>query len=110
MACVPCQAAAAAQAALNQGNNGPQQSIINQNCGMTRAILNNWYKMLACVKRNEYGERVNLAVVQMNQMLGVIQSALNYPDNYCYFYEQLEYFQTNVLQLIVNNVPECIEQ
>lgn len=79
-------------------------------CGLTKEILQTWRAALKCVKQKGKQAEIGLALSQVNQMAGFIQSALNYPDNYCYYYEQLQYFQEAILPQIVTNVPECINQ
>lgn len=109
MSCAPCAAAASGQNAINFSPTVPTAKIlVNNGCGLDKDILTTWQKMLQCVKKNQKQENINLYISQINQLLGVIQSALNFPDNYCYYYEQLEYFKDNVLPLIVNNVPDCL--
>lgn len=76
-------------------------------CGLNRSILNTWMTALICIKLQDKFTQAGIGLVATNQMLGIIQSGLNYPDNYCYFYEQLEYFKDNLLPQIVANVPEC---
>ena len=88
---------------LNSTNN-----IINLNCGVTIELLEHWQKILFCIKNEDKTSLIYSNTVVINQYLGLIQSALNYPDNYCYYFEQIENFQNSLLPLIVNNVPECI--
>lgn len=81
--------------------------VIPTECGLTRTVLNTWMTALICIKLQDKFEKAGINVVSVNQLLGLLQSALNYPDNYCYFYEQLQYFQQSLLPSIITNVPEC---
>lgn len=78
-------------------------------CSITSEMLQKWKAVLECVNsRGRLGE-ANLSTVSYNQILGVIQSALNYPDNYCYYKPQLLFFQNTILPKIVQYVQECIQ-
>lgn len=110
MGCAPCAQAAANAASLQQTllQNQSQSEPLVTDCGLNKQVLTTWLKMLDCVKRNQLWAETGLSLVPTNQFLGVIQSGLNYPDNYCYFYPQLQYFQENILPIIISNVPQCI--
>lgn len=79
-------------------------------CDITKENLITWKNLLSCIKTNNYYTIANIPEFNVNKFLGVIQSALNYPSNYCYYYDQLNYFKTFVLINIINNVPQCINQ
>lgn len=78
-------------------------------CDITKEMLQSWRASLICVKGLDKLSAIKITLVTYNQLLGVIQSALNYPENYCYYKPQLEYFQNTVLPQIVNNVTGCIK-
>ena len=78
-------------------------------CNITSQILTTWKATLTCVKNSGKLQKINLSEHAANRLLGVLQSALNYPDNYCYYILQLDYFRDKVLNLIIENVPECID-
>lgn len=80
---------------------------ISTDCGLTKTVLKTWFAGLICIKLQDKFVAAGIGVTVLNQILGVVQSALNYPDNYCYFYEMLEYFKDNLLPSIIANVPEC---
>lgn len=82
---------------------------IPSTCDITRDVLIKWQNMLKCVKNSGNISAVGVAELAINQLLGIVQSALNYPDNYCYYSLQLNYFKDNILTKIVENVPECID-
>jgi hypothetical protein len=83
-------------------------AIPNVACDITQANLNSWKNSLECVKLHNKLDLIGLVEFNANQFLGVLQSALNYPDNYCLYKAQLDFFKDNVLINIVANVPECI--
>lgn len=96
------------------GNNGVQNRGLsftppsNTDCSITKQLLTTWKQILTCVKAQGKYTEANLTQFEINQLLGVIQSALNYPDNYCYYSVQLEDFQNNRLPIIINNVTSCL--
>lgn len=96
---------------INRVNENTQNNIVfDENCEITSELLNNWKQILLCIKNNIAFETVGLSEFNINSLLGIIQSAINYPDNYCYYSPQLENFKNNILLRIVENVPECINQ
>lgn len=80
------------------------------NCDISEELLLNYQKLLLCCKYNNSLNKINLTTKECNSYLGYLQSALNYPDNYCYYYTKIDEFRTRVLPLILNNVPYCTEQ
>lgn len=93
-------------AAIHQ-HNTPQMAYDAANCTYTNAILEKWKLILTCIKIQSLGSLVGIETFQMNVLMGVIQSALNYPNNYCFYKQQLDDFQTNILPRIIENVPDC---
>lgn len=79
-------------------------------CLLTKEILARWKNTLKCIKNNNQLETIGLVNSSANQILGIIQSALNYPDNYCFYEQELSYFQTTVLPLIIEYASECYNQ
>jgi hypothetical protein len=115
MACAPCAAAAAAFAAGNQsrdmrGTSTVSSTELHQPCGINGDMLQSWKAIMKCIKLKHKESLIGMATATVNQIAGIIQSAINYPDNYCYYYPQLEYFQSAVLPQIITNVPECVNQ
>lgn len=104
----PCQSGG------GTNNQGVQQqkfvpSVSSADCLITKPQLTAWLAILQCLKTNERYDSAYISRVVVNQMLGIVQSSINYPDNYCYYIDQLEYFRTNLLPVIISNVPECIK-
>lgn len=83
-------------------------STTPENCNITIEILDKWESMLNCVKSNGSFQKTGVAEIVVNQYLGLIQSAKNYPNNYCYYGSQLEVFKSSILTKIVQNEPSCI--
>lgn len=81
-----------------------------ENCDITHENLITWKNFLTCIKTNNYFTKAKIDKTTVNQFLGIVQSGLNYPTNYCYFYEQLDFFRTNILPNLITNVSECIYQ
>lgn len=79
-----------------------------ENCSLTAEVLTKWLNILTCIRTQNKGYLVGLEGFTMNSLVGVVQSAINYPNNYCYYQPNLENFQTNILPLIIENVPECV--
>lgn len=80
------------------------------NCDILKENLIMWQTVLLCTKTSNKLTEVSLTEFTVNQFLGVIQSAINYPDNYCLYKPQLEYIQNSIIPNIVSNVPECFNQ
>ena len=78
-----------------------------QECLITKELLLTYQKKLQCCKQTNNLELIGLNLYQYNIYMGYIQSALNYPDNYCYYSVKLNEFATNILPRIINNVPIC---
>lgn len=85
-----------------------QQIEQSENCEFTRSIIKAWLDSLKCVKENNKLTEVGLDLYSTNRFLGILQSSLNYPDNYCYYQADLITYQTEVLPKIILNVPNCI--
>lgn len=81
---------------------------LNFNCQITGEILINWQRILNCIKSNQKYSLLNLTLTKVNMLLGIIQSAINYPDDYCYYEIALDEFKNIVLPLIISNAAECI--
>lgn len=111
-----CNGGASSIYTFNNDTPNPQSvsnrmvNVPEEGCTITEEMLTLWKTMLLCVKNTDKMAIINLPLVSVNQMLGIIQSALNYPDNYCYYIPQLEYFRSNVLLRIIENVPECLSE
>lgn len=82
---------------------------INLNCEITSEILINWQNILNCIKLSQKYSLLNLPLQKVNMLLGIIQSGINYPDDYCYYEEQLQEFKNIILPLILTNAAECIQ-
>lgn len=93
---------------LSQLPNTPMKAK-TENCELTQEIITNWKTLLECVVSKELLHAINLSKLQANQYLGLLQSALNYPDDYCYYDIQLNLFKEAILPRILENVPECNE-
>lgn len=88
--------------------NAPEEPV--SPCDITKENLIAWKYLLTCIKENNYYSQANIVEFTVNKFLGIIQSALNYPSDYCYFNEQLSYFKTFILLNLLDNVPQCIHQ
>lgn len=76
-------------------------------CNFDTTILLKYQSMLQCCKDTGKLSLIELTTKECNSYLGYLQSALNYPDNYCYYYEQVNNFSTNIVPRIINNVINC---
>lgn len=86
-----------------------KREIYTGDCDITLDILKKWQSILKCIKQTNTYVKINVNEFNINQLLGLVQSAINYPDNYCYYKNQLDYFKDNLLVKILENVPECID-
>lgn len=106
---MPCSACGAAASTNNFSH--PVQTFavpVNPNCPFNKTLLTAWKAILNCIKQTRKYQESGMSKVVVNQMAGIVQSAINYPDNYCYYEEQLVYFQSQLLPIIVTNVSECV--
>jgi hypothetical protein len=78
-------------------------------CDLSLDILNTWNNILLCVKSNGLYSTIGTSEIVINQYLGLVQSAKNYPENYCYYSVELEKFKTILLQKIIQNATICIQ-
>lgn len=85
-----------------------QAQTLAVDCDIELNQLKSWLAILKCLKSSGLYKNVGLNITEINRLTGIIQSAINYPDNYCYYKERFENFQNNILPLIISNVPECI--
>lgn len=86
-------------------NNQPKYSPTD--CDYDNTILRNWYNMFDCIKKNSKHEEIGLTTAKVNSYIGYIQSALNYPDNFCFYKDVLDDILLNIIPRIINSVPEC---
>jgi len=105
--CAPCIAAANAAKEINVNSYRKVKEKI-ENCLIDKELLTKWKSVLKCIKLNNRYTEANITISELNSSLGYIQSALNYPDDYCYYTEELNNFKNNILPRIVENVPSCI--
>lgn len=89
-------------------NQSARVNVSPEGCDITKEDLNRWLKILQCIKSEGKHAAAGFAEFNVNQLLGTIQSALNYPENYCMYKVQLDYFKNIALIKIVDNVSECI--
>lgn len=59
-------------------------------CIYTQDMLTDWLTTFKCVKTKNISALFNLTVYKLNSYLGIIQSALNYSTNPCYFKPKLD--------------------
>lgn len=84
-----------------------QSAYTPTDCNYTKAMLEKWKRLLECVLLNNKSGLINLTDQKVRSYLGYIQSALNYPDNYCFYKDVLQDFELNILPRIIVNVPNC---
>lgn len=111
MACAACAAKSGATPSYRQPKQRSNRKATTQeaiDCPFSNGLLMIWYNALKCVKDTNQLAAIGLTVYQTNVHLGNLQSAMNYPDNYCYFRKELTDFNSNILPRIIENVPNCI--
>jgi hypothetical protein len=89
------------------GSNVRVAKYTSKDCDYTKEMLEKWYKLLYCVLINNKANFIGITNQKINSFLGYIQSALNYPENYCYYMDTLSDFEQNILPRIIENVPNC---
>lgn len=78
-------------------------------CFYDKEILSNYKKLLDTVKEKELFSEINLNIRAVNSYLGLVQSALNYPDNYCILEPQLDIFRFSVLPNLIEHASKYID-
>ncbi len=74
-----------------------------EDCYYTGEILINYLNLLNVVVENDEYSLYSLSKPQVNAYLGLIQSAINNPDNYCIFEKELDKFKNKVLPKLLMN-------
>lgn len=77
------------------------------NCEITKELLLKYTQLLECCKENNKLSDIGLSTIQYHSYMGYLQSALNYPDNYCYYIIKIQEFANNILPRIISNVTIC---
>lgn len=72
-----------------------------QDCFFNKEILQNYKNLLEQIKEKNIISEAGLTIKSINSYLGLVQSALNYPDNYCLFEQQLSDFRDKILPKII---------
>lgn len=95
---------------ISSNNNSMGVKMVpSHECPITKADILKWQAIVQCLKDENKFLSADITEFNINQLLGVMQSALNYPENYCMYKSQLDYFKDTTLLKIVMNVPECIK-
>ena len=81
-------------------------TVENQDCEFTIYLLENWLGKLLCVKNNNQQSLINITTPELNALIGVVQSAINTPQNLCLFQSHLVTVRTYIM-LIASHVPNC---
>lgn len=104
MACGSCSGKSSTSA--NTPHSTKTKKIITkpEDCLYDEGILNSYINMLNTVKNNGTYAQIGLSIPKINAYLGLIQSALNYPDNYCLFEKHLDVFRSSTLPKLITNV------
>lgn len=93
---------------LSVRSTGSVKSVYSPtDCDYTKESLQKWQRLLECVLINNKSSLIGITDQKIRSYLGYIQSALNYPDNYCFYKDVLDDFSTNILPRIILNVPNC---
>lgn len=108
MGCTTCNGNNFSSASILGYSPYSTQRTITENCNITKEMLLVWRGALNCLKSSGKYTLVNMNLHEVNRYLGLVQSGLNYPDDYCFYQDRIINFQTIILPLIVTNVPECL--
>lgn len=79
-----------------------------ENCFFDKDILLQYKNIVEIIKNNDLYSTVGMTIQQSNSYLGIIQSALNYPDNYCLYESQLTTFKDTILPNLLIHVAEYL--
>lgn len=83
--------------AVNEYMPLPHKPCVEINCTYTLEQLIGWKDRLNCIKSTLVGQDASI-----NRYLGTVISAINYPTNLCYFYNELILIEDALLDL-----PQC---
>jgi len=81
---------------INSGFTPAIQVTASINCMVDKDMLSNWKSKLECVQANNLYNIIGIDNATWNRLYGIVQSALNWTSNYCYF----EYHLQEVMLLI----------
>lgn len=83
MGCPVCQQQANLAAAAPQ--NAALMSEPNPECPYTEEQLEEWRRLLLCVRDNGYREELRITEGRLNSAVGIVVSGINHKWNICYF-------------------------
>lgn len=79
-----------------------------EDCTFSKETLDSYIVMLNLVRTHDLFKATGISFQGLNAYIGLIQSALNYPDNYCLFETQLNTFSSSILPKLTEHVSEYI--
>ena len=74
--------------------------VFDENCPFTLELIKSWQSTLLNIKNSNTVDLYNLSYQQINSYLGIIQSAINFSNNICFFKTDLQN-----IQLVINALP-----
>lgn len=79
-----------------------RNNISSSDCIYTQDMLTDWLTSLKCAKNKNLTGIFNITVYRLNSYIGIVQSALNYSTNPCYFKAKLDEIKTLVDSIKTN--------
>jgi hypothetical protein len=76
-----------------------------EDCPYTLEQLEEWRRLLLCIRDGGYSAELGFSEARMNGAVGIVVSAINYRRNLCYFQPQLEQIAPMIFQII--NSGKC---
>lgn len=89
MGCSSCGGAKISMPDYQTYNPPPQELISNENCPYTYSQLVSWLGMLMEVKNSATYDMYDVTLYKLNSEIGYLQSALNFPQNLCFYQSNL---------------------
>lgn len=102
MACASCGNTSGIGSALS----GAKQTHLNSGCSYTLEQVQEWQRLLFCIKHNSYFEQVDTDVAEVMGALGIVMSAINYQDQICYFKFYLDKVSPLIIRIV--NAEVCL--
>lgn len=75
--------------------------VPQEDCDLEKSVLENYLSSIQNLYNEKRSSDIGLTDVAMRSYIGILQSALNYPDNYCYYSAKINQFIDNVLPRII---------
>lgn len=77
----------------------PEQIVLSEPCGYTIPLLTSWQTKLETILTEGKADLINLTSYRIRSYIGILMSAIRYPQNLCFYAPQLAPL-VQIIQLI----------